>query len=291
MDPSLDYPKIYQSLSSEVKKKLNERSKSDEQTSDFACVAKSLAVQECHEIAAVFALGKARCEFSSKNVTAEASSLFTAAKYFIQADDMYTSMNAINYEENLDCSVICLLRSARIYELNELFTLATNVYIFLVDLLMRKCKFSQAIPYLKRAMEIVSKDILLSLELYKRLSHCQLCIHDWPGALSTFIRIQCLLKEEFTVNSFDLYVQYWSNSEIFRVLLILLCMPPYRLCNLDASGYSLKQYNVDINYTDDKDDTITSPPSKSNYIDDDLFILLQSFVLIQFLIVLVYTNS
>nr|CAH8867681.1 unnamed protein product [Trichobilharzia regenti] len=284
MDPSLDYPQIYKSLSNDVKKKLNERNKSDDQAHDFACVAKSLASQECHSLAAVFLLGKARCEFGAKNVTAEASTLFTAAKYFIQADDKYTSMNAVNYEDNLDCAILCLLRSARIYELNELFTLATNVYIYLVDLLMRLCKYNQAIPYLKRTMEIVSKDILLSLELYKRLSHCQLCIHDWPGALSTFIRIQCLLKEEFTAHSFDLYVQYWSYSEIFRVLLILLCMPPYKLCSHDTSGYSLKQYTLDIDCQDTEDEGTTEQlllpsPMKSAYIDEELFILLQSFVL------------
>ncbi|VDQ03754.1 unnamed protein product [Trichobilharzia regenti] len=192
LNPEMVLPKLY----------LNERNKSDDQAHDFgtlrkacicsntnsfiACVAKSLASQECHSLAAVFLLGKARCEFGAKNVTAEASTLFTAAKYFIQADDKYTSMNAVNYEDNLDCAILCLLRSARIYELNELFTLATNVYIYLVDLLMRLCKYNQAIPYLKRTMEIVSKDILLSLELYKRLSHCQLCIRELCVVVSCF---------------------------------------------------------------------------------------------------------
>ncbi|XP_018648760.1 F8A1-like protein [Schistosoma mansoni] len=278
MDPSLNYPQIYKALSTDVKKKLNEINMCDQQANDFACVAKSLAVQECHELAAVFLLGKARCEFAAKNVTSEASTLFTAAKYFIQADDKLISTNSINYEDNLNCAILCLLRTARIYELNELFTLATNVYIYLVDTLMRRSKFHQAIPYLKRSIEIVSKDVLLSLELYKRLSYCQLYIHDWPGALTTFIFIQNLAKEEFTLNSFDLYIQYWSISEIFRVLLILLCMPSYRLRNPDLTDYSLKQYDIKVN-EEINEDLLKSSTLNSIYLDHNLFILLQSFVL------------
>ncbi|CAH8623787.1 unnamed protein product [Schistosoma curassoni] len=278
MDPSLNYPQIYKALSIDVKKKLSEINKCDEQATDYASVAKSLAVQECHELAAVFLLGKAKCEFAAKNLTSEASTLFTAAKYFIQADDKLVCTNSINYEDNLNCAILCLLRAARIYELNELFTLATNVYIYLVDTLMRRYKFHQSIPYIKRSMEIVSKDILLSLELYKRLSYCQLYIHDWPGALYTFICIQNLTKKELTLNSFDLYIQYWSISEIFRVLLILLCMPSYRLHNLDSSDYSLKQYDVIV--TDEKvEDLFKLSTLNSVYMDNNLFILLQSFVL------------
>ncbi|CAH8555540.1 unnamed protein product [Schistosoma turkestanicum] len=292
MDPSLNYPQIYKSLSSDAK---NDISKYDEQANDYACVAKSLAVQDCHELAAVFLLGKARCEFAAKNVTAEASTLFTAAKYFIQADDKLISTNSINYEENLNCAILCLLRIARIYELNELFSLATNVYIYLVDTLMRRHKFHQTIPYIKRAIEIVSKDILLSLELYKRLSYCQLSIHDWPGALNTILLIQNLVKEQLTLNSFDLYIQYWNICEIFRVLLILLCIPPsHRIKHdLNLSGYSLKQYNVisvndddnkdenenDAHGDDDDDETREDSLQSTMYMNNNLFILLQSFIL------------
>ncbi|KAH8857054.1 F8A1-like protein [Schistosoma japonicum] len=255
MDPSLNYPLIFKSLSRDAKTKLGEVNKHDEQATDYACLAKSLAVQECYELAGVFLLGKARCEFSARNAISEASTLFSAAKYFLQADDKYTSMNCINYEDNLNCAIFCLLRSARIYELNELFTLATNVYIYLSDSLMRRCKFHQAICYLKHSIEIISKDILLSLELYKRLSYCQLY----------------LLEKEFTPNSFDLYIHFWSTSEIFRVLLILLCMPSYQLRSLDSSGYSVQQYDV-LNCEKGED-------LKSVYMDADLFILLQSLVL------------
>ncbi|VDP25590.1 unnamed protein product [Schistosoma margrebowiei] len=193
MDPSLNYPQIYKALSIDVKK----------------------------------------CEFAAKNLTSEASTLFTAAKYFIQADDKLISTNSINYEDNLNCAILCLLRAAR-----------------------RRYKFHQSISYIKRSIEIVSKDILLSLELYKRLSYCQLYI---------------------PLNSFDLYIQYWSISEIFRVLLILLCMPSYRLHNLDSSDYSLKQYDI---VTDEKvEDLFKSSTLNSVYMDNNLFILLQSFVL------------
>ncbi|KAH8857057.1 F8A1-like protein [Schistosoma japonicum] len=233
MDPSLNYPLIFKSLSRDAKTKLGEVNKHDEQATDYACLAKSLAVQECYELAGVFLLGKARCEFSARNAISEASTLFSAAKYFLQADDKYTSMNCINYEDNLNCAIFCLLRSARIYELNELFTLATNVYIYLSDSLMRRCKFHQAICYLKHSIEIISKDILLSLELYKRLSYCQLYLHDWSSSLNTFITIQHLVEKEFTPNSFDLYIHFWSTSEIFRVLLILLCM----VCSLCTYYY------------------------------------------------------
>ncbi|KAH8857058.1 F8A1-like protein [Schistosoma japonicum] len=204
-----------------------------------------------------------RCEFSARNAISEASTLFSAAKYFLQADDKYTSMNCINYEDNLNCAIFCLLRSARIYELNELFTLATNVYIYLSDSLMRRCKFHQAICYLKHSIEIISKDILLSLELYKRLSYCQLYLHDWSSSLNTFITIQHLVEKEFTPNSFDLYIHFWSTSEIFR--------PSYQLRSLDSSGYSVQQYDV-LNCEKGED-------LKSVYMDADLFILLQSLVL------------
>ncbi|RTG87729.1 uncharacterized protein DC041_0009181 [Schistosoma bovis] len=90
-----------------------------------ASVAKSLAVQECHELAAVFLLGKAKCEFAAKNLTSEASTLFTAAKYFIQADDKLVSTNSVNYEDNLNCAILCLLRAARV---NDFITF--NIYAY-----------------------------------------------------------------------------------------------------------------------------------------------------------------
>ncbi|KAH8857053.1 F8A1-like protein [Schistosoma japonicum] len=272
MDPSLNYPLIFKSLSRDAKTKLGEVNKHDEQATDYACLAKSLAVQECYELAGVFLLGKARCEFSARNAISEASTLFSAAKYFLQADDKYTSMNCINYEDNLNCAIFCLLRSARIYELNELFTLATNVYIYLSDSLMRRCKFHQAICYLKHSIEIISKDILLSLELYKRLSYCQLYLHDWSSSLNTFITIQHLVEKEFKFkHRIRLICIYISGVHLKYFVYYSFYSPSYQLRSLDSSGYSVQQYDV-LNCEKGED-------LKSVYMDADLFILLQSLVL------------
>ncbi|GAA56056.1 F8A1-like protein [Clonorchis sinensis] len=127
--------------------------------------------------------------------TAEASTLFTAAKYFLQAEDKLDCLNAITHGDNLDSATSCFLKAAKLYESSELFTLAANVYIFLCDNLIRRKKWSEAIPHLKRTLEILARDLLCSLQVLSKLVSCQLGLGDWVGALNTCLRIQALVSE------------------------------------------------------------------------------------------------
>ncbi|KAA0197822.1 hypothetical protein FBUS_06009, partial [Fasciolopsis buskii] len=214
------------------------------------------------------------CESSAKNVLSEASSLFTAAQLFIQAEDKLDSINAVSYSENADCATMCLLRAAKIYENGELFTLAANVYIYLCDTLMRRKRWGETLPFLKRASEIVSRDLMCSLQVLRRLAACQLNMHDWPGALNTCLRIQAMIVDpERNGDTFaiELCGHYWVTAEVFRVLLILLTCPSQRLTTKDNQGYSLDRYLV-------CDERELSGNTQFPHLDEDLFLHLQSLV-------------
>ncbi|TGZ63562.1 hypothetical protein CRM22_006885 [Opisthorchis felineus] len=246
MDEDLDYANIYKTLKMGVKKSFFRKSVHGDTSADFACVSKSLASQECPELAAVFMLGKAKCESASKNTLAEASTLFTAAKYFLQAEDKLDCLNAITHGDNLDSATSCLLKAAKLYESSELFTLAANVYIFLCDNLIRRKKWSEAIPHLKRTLEILARDLLCSLQVLSKLVSCQLGLGDWVGALNTCLRIQALVSEARGTCTPELRLHYWTTAEVLRVCLVLLTAPPHKLSSESAGqGYSLDSYSVD----------------------------------------------
>ncbi|KER25999.1 hypothetical protein X801_10308, partial [Opisthorchis viverrini] len=186
------------------------------------------------------------CESASKNTLAEASTLFTAAKYFLQAEDKLDCLNAITHGDNLDSATSCLLKAAKLYESSELFTLAANVYIFLCDNLIRRKKWSEAIPHLKRTLEILARDLLCSLQVLSKLVSCQLGLGDWVGALNTCLRIQTLISEARGTCNPELRLHYWTTAEVLRVCLVLLTAPPHKLSSESAGqGYSLDNYSVD----------------------------------------------
>ncbi|CAL8068425.1 unnamed protein product [Calicophoron daubneyi] len=288
MDETLDYATIYKTLSAGVKKGFFKKTSPNDSGGDFACVSKNLGGQECPELAGLFLLGKAKCEAGSRNPLSEASTLFTAAEYFVQAEDKLCCVNAVNYGEYLDCATMCLLRSAKMYEVGELFTLAGNVYIYIVDILMRHNKFGETIPYLRRAIQILSKDILCSLQLLHKLVCCQLRIHDWPGALNTCLQIQAMIYDpgrrlslvtdppnpDFHIdngkNSMVFYSNYWVKAEVIRVFLVLLTAPSQKLSDKPDGGYSLDRYSFS---TDIPADEYCWP------LNPDLFMHLQSFIL------------
>ncbi|KAF5398977.1 hypothetical protein PHET_07744 [Paragonimus heterotremus] len=286
MDIDLDYAHIYKTLNSDAKRGFFRKSNRGCGSSDtFACVSKNLAAQECPDLAAVFLLGKAKCESTANNTLAEASSLFTAARYFLQAEDKLDRINAVSYEENLDCSTMCLLRAAKIYESGELFTLAASVYIYLSDSLMHRRRWCEAIPHLKRLSEILGRDLICHLQTLCKLVRCQLHLRDWPGALNTFLRMQVLLENTDCGScSVELHSHYWTTTEVFRVILVLLTtvlctfhnapvffQPPPKLTNLPQSAYSLDSYIGDIG--------LSGELTQSNALDERIFLYLQSLVL------------
>ncbi|KAF6776706.1 Factor VIII intron 22 protein [Paragonimus kellicotti] len=273
MDIDLDYAHIYKTLNSDARRGFFRKSNRGCGSSDtFACVSKNLVAQECPDLAAVFLLGKAKCESTANNTLAEASSLFTAARYFLQAEDKLDRINAVSYEENLDCSTMCLLRAAKIYESGELFTLAASVYIYLSDSLMHRRRWCEAIPHLKRLSEILGRDLVCHLQILCKMVRCQLRLRDWPGALNTFLRMQFLLANTDCGScSAELHSHYWTTTEVLRVILILLTTPPHKLTNLPQSAYSLDSYIWD--------NGLSGELKQSNTLDERIFLYLQSLVL------------
>ncbi|CAH8658434.1 unnamed protein product [Dicrocoelium dendriticum] len=269
MDSEVDYAYIYKMINMAVKKSIFRKPDLDDPGGDFACLAKSLLNQNCPDLTAVFLLGKARSEGGTNNVLAEASTLITASEHFVQAEDDLDQLNAISFEDNIDCSTVCLLRAARIYESQELFTLAANVFTLLSVTLMHRRKWGEALFYLQRSAEIVSRDLLCSLTILRKMITCQLHLRDWPGALNTCIQLQLSLEEAGVTNNAcanELRSQFWTGSEILRVCLILLTVPPRRLTEAPESKYSLSAYQLDFSGTPD-------------HLCEEVFVHLQSLVL------------
>lgn len=267
MDYETDYAQIYKMVNMSVKKGFFRKPDVGDPGGDFACLAKSLVNQDCPDLAAVFLLGKARSEAIANDVLAEASTLVTASEYFVQAEDDLDRLNAISFEDNIDCSTMCLLRAAGIYENKELFTLAANAYIQLSDTLMHRHKWGEALLYLQRSAEIVARDLLCSMSVLRKIITCQLQIHDWPGALNSCIQLQLSLDEAGdTACANELRSQFWTSSEILRVCLILLTVPPRRITEATDSKYSLSAYQ--LNSSD-----------IPNHLSEEVFVHLQSLVL------------
>ncbi|VDL60608.1 unnamed protein product [Hymenolepis diminuta] len=77
-------------------------------------VAKSLAGEEAYEYAAVFTLGKAKCESMSGKSLAEAAALMEAGRLFARAEENLQTTSAFSSGEFLENALSCFLKAAKL---------------------------------------------------------------------------------------------------------------------------------------------------------------------------------
>lgn len=80
----------------------------------LAYVAKSLAGEETYEYAAVFTLGKAKCESMSGKSLAEAAALMEAGRLFARAEENLQTTSAFSSGEFLENALSCFLKAAKV---------------------------------------------------------------------------------------------------------------------------------------------------------------------------------
>lgn len=80
----------------------------------IAYIAKSLAAEDTYEYAAVFTLGKAKCESLVGDGLAEAAALMEAGRLFARAEENLQTTSAFSSGELLENATSCFLKAAKV---------------------------------------------------------------------------------------------------------------------------------------------------------------------------------
>uniref|UniRef100_A0A5K3FGM6 Nuclear pore complex protein n=2 Tax=Mesocestoides corti TaxID=53468 RepID=A0A5K3FGM6_MESCO len=273
MNPSVDYANLYKDFSAKLRKKIFRKPNVVEARDDFAYLAKTLAAEDSFEYAAIFTLGKARCEANVHNYPGEASALMEAGRLFLKAEENLQITSAFSVGEFLECFTSCCLKAAKIFESIELLTSAASCYIYVGDNLMKFERFSEAIAVLSHAADIFCRDAPRSMHVLFKCMKCQLFTRDYPGALNTILKMQTLIQDACETHGYEieLFLDDLHRIEVFRVLLVLTVLPPKSEELVGDGQLSL------LAYTDDAKESAKT--SVIDYMDRDLVLLLRSLVM------------
>ncbi|VUZ51516.1 unnamed protein product [Hymenolepis diminuta] len=273
MDPNLDYANIYKESSRKLQKKIFRHVNVDEPRNDFAYVAKSLAGEEAYEYAAVFTLGKAKCESMSGKSLAEAAALMEAGRLFARAEENLQTTSAFSSGEFLENALSCFLKAAKIYDSCMSLTHAANCYIFAGDTLWKFRKLSEAVKVYSLAADIFCRDAPRVTHILMKCLQIYVISRDYSSALNTVFKIQTLVLDACATHGYEieLFLEQLKVTEVYRVLLVLFTLPPKSKAISKDGPMSLSPYI-------DENGEITQG-SIAEYLDEDLFINLKSLIL------------
>ncbi|KAM7538415.1 hypothetical protein Aperf_G00000076764 [Anoplocephala perfoliata] len=245
----------------------------DESKNDFAYIAKSLAAEDTHEYAAVFTLGKAKCESLAGNSLAEAAALMEAGRLFARAEENLQITSAFSSGELLENAISCFLKAAKIYDTCVSLTHAANCYIFAGDTLWRFKKLSEAIKAYSLAADIVYRDAPRVTHILMKCLQIYILSRDYSSALNTVFKIQTLMLDACATHGYEIeiFLDHLKITEVYRVLLVLFTLPPKSKIISKDGPMSLTAY------TDEDSEIIQG--SVAQYLDGDLFLYLQSLIL------------
>ncbi|VDN99411.1 unnamed protein product [Rodentolepis nana] len=273
MNPNLDYANIYKEISGKLQKKIFRHVNADESRNDFAYIAKSLAGEETYEYAAVFTLGKAKCESMSGKTLAEAATLMEAGRLFTRAEENLQTTSAFSSGELLENGLSCFLKAAKIYDSCMSFTHAANCYIFAGDTLWKFKKLSEAIKVYSLAADIFCRDAPRVTHILMKCLKIYVISRDYSSALNTVFKIQTLMQDARATHGYELelFIEELKAIEIYRVLLVLFTLPPKSKAISKDGPMSLSIY------IDENDES--AQDSIAKYLDEDLVVYLKSLIL------------
>ncbi|KAK6170110.1 hypothetical protein SNE40_018585 [Patella caerulea] len=272
MEKDNDVLNRYRTVSNKLKKRFLKKPNLAEGIEQFGNLAKGLKQQECPQYAGFCCLAQARCEHTLVNPSGEALALTNAARSFLEAETKNRQLKCVSFEEHLIASINCYGHAIRVHIENKQISLAASLSLELGHALKNLDKPDEAVGHFQRAAELMSQSPLDCLEALDLVSVCKIETKDYEGALAVLTEMTYLAQERggssTTGKPLGPYVDVLVKCEVARVLLLMLLQPtPQRIRPEHAQ--TLDKYAW----------VTTEDNSSAQYLNEDLFLLLQSVVM------------
>ncbi|CAE1331097.1 F8A [Acanthosepion pharaonis] len=272
MEKDADILSKYRLVTNKLKKRFLKKPNVAEGSEQFAALAKNLRRQECPQYSGFCCLAQARCEHTLANAAGEGQALTEAARAFLEAEMANRDLKCPSFEEHLSASINCYSHAIRVHIEHKQPALGAALCMELGDILMSLSKPNEAMGHYQRAAELQSQNSLDCLDALGHVASCKIATRDYDGALAVLTEMSYLAQERggtaLSSKPVGAYSDILARCEVTRVLLLMLLQPtPQRIRPEHAQ--TLEKYAWEAN----EDSYVV------NFLDEDIFLLLQSVVM------------
>ncbi|KAL3178814.1 hypothetical protein MRX96_009487 [Rhipicephalus microplus] len=267
-----DFMQQYKTISLKLKKRFLRKPNLAEVSDQYTALGKQLQHQDCPHYAGMCSLAAAKCEQSMGNSAAEAQALAQGARQFFTAEADYHALLCPSIDEHLAAAVHCFSRAIDLYVQLQEPTLAAALCTEAGQCLRSIDRAHLAMTFLQRAVQLQSKCALGYVDALQELATCQIETGDYSGALSSFTEVYTISQEKSMHGGRPMgaMATTLASAEIMRLLLLLVLQPSAQ--KMPAEHAAL----LDRYLYDSPEETT---PSKPSYLNEDVFLLLQSLVM------------
>ncbi|TRY68596.1 hypothetical protein TCAL_06931 [Tigriopus californicus] len=261
----------YKAISSKLKKRFLRRPNVAEANEQFLRLAKRLRSEDEPQYEALCHLAVARCEQSVGNHSAEAEALMAASRAFLVAEMKIQDLHCASFEEHLVSAIHCYIHAIRLLEEEDQPSRAAGLCTELGNALIKLEKFGEAQTFYQRAADLRSSTILEYIHAKTKVSECLIEVGDYYGSLVILTEIASMAEQYGGKPVVSVYADIMARCEVLRVFLLLLMEPTAQSIGPNLTLILEK-------YAWEHDDPVSAEET-TKFLSEELFILLQSFVM------------
>ena len=272
MDRDLDVLQNYRNITNKVRKRLLRKPNYAEASDQFGTLTKVLKNQECYNYAGFCCLAKARCENTLVNPPGETDALVESARLFFKAEKLNVEIKCPSFEDQLTEAVHCYNQAIKIYRREGHYPLAAMLSLELASNLEDLEKTEEAFKHYVRASELQRQySVMDSWSSARKAATCKILVGDYHTALRLISNITAMVEafcqEDASILTSSVQ-ELLKCCEIDQVFLLLLLQPSPLQMNADHAKV-MEKYIWD-----------TMEDSHPNWIAEELFLLLQSVIMV-----------
>ncbi len=265
-EPYIDPWQEYRGISAKLRKRFLRKPNVSEATREFAVLAQRLREDDCQNYSALCQLAIARCEHSAGNVPGETGALKEAARFFVRAEQERRSSGLPGFEQNLTSAIHCYGHAIKTHVEQRHIPLAASLSLELGIHLYRLERAHEAIEHFDRAARYFDSDANNRMQALRWLAAAQADAAAYTETLQTLDELWTLATKAGNAQELG------RDCEIATVLVLLHLQALPRQMNE-------RQTRLMHMYTWVAEPGEPLPPQGSCVKDEELFLLLQSFVM------------
>lgn len=273
MDREFDVLGQYRAIAAKLKRRFLKKPNVSEASGQFGSLAKELKRQDCPHYAGFCSLAKARCENTLGNATGEVEALTEAARLFLQAEKSCVELRCPSFEEHLTEAIHLFNQAIKTHCAQGNSALGACLCLEIGDALRYMNRPHEAMVHYQHAAELQHQTPIDALQSMTLVASCKIDTGDFDGALSVLTEMAYFAEERGNAGwpqgkLQGPYQEILAHCEIGRVLLLMLLQPTSQRIR-PQHAQVLDKYS---------EGNVGGDPV--NYMNKDLFLLLQSVVMV-----------
>ena len=292
MDANYDYNSAFKSISLKLKKRILRKPNVSDAIEEYTALSRRLENEECFGLSAHCMQQVAKSYHSIGNTILESFALQSAAKQYLNAEiTSSVETGVVSFNEDLLSAISAYDTAIKVHTDQNERHLAAMLCLQLADILSRKFeRHFEAIPYYERTINLFTSanDGIAPIQavfVQLKLSALKVFTCDYQGALTSYTDIYNSILAKFSsqinrnktgnegssLTPNGIYSQLLVEVDISK-LLLLLYLKPTKLKPEHSNTIEVYTWFQTLSNN-------TNSYLPVNFMDRDLFIILQSFVM------------